>query len=87
VRDNSDESVGIVLAYIDCTEIRERHMELVLTDDEAETLSGILSDALPGLKFETARTREKDLLHVLIKREQLSERLIERLRLSSSSRQ
>jgi hypothetical protein len=41
-----DESVGIVLAYIHCTEIRERHMELVLTDDEAETLSGILSDAL-----------------------------------------
>jgi hypothetical protein len=61
-------------------------MELRLTDDDAETLSGILSDALPGLKFETARTREKELLHVLMKREQLCERLIERLSPSSAPR-
>jgi hypothetical protein len=60
-------------------------MELVLTNDDAETLSGMLSDGLPGLKFETARTREKELLHILIKRVQLSERLLEQLRRSSVS--
>ena len=55
-------------------------MDLTLTDDEADTLSGLLSDQLPGLKFEMARTRDKELLHVLMKRETLCEALLERLR-------
>ncbi|HET9833253.1 MAG TPA: hypothetical protein VFP91_16140 [Vicinamibacterales bacterium] len=61
-------------------------MELSLTQDEVETLRGILSDALPGMKFEMARTREKDLLHILVKRETLCERLLETLTRTSKSR-
>jgi len=60
-------------------------MQLSLTQDEVETLRGILSDALPGMKFEMARTREKDLLHVLVKRETLCERLLETLTRTSTS--
>ena len=54
-------------------------MNLTLTTDDAETLRGLLRDTLPGLKFEIARTREKELLHVLIKRETLCEGLLDRL--------
>ena len=54
-------------------------MDLTLTNDEADTLRGLLSDQLPGLKFEVARTRDKELLHVLMKRETLCEDLLDRL--------
>ena len=54
-------------------------MNLTLTSDDAETLRGLLRDALPGLKFEVARTRDKELLHVLMKRETLCEDLLDRL--------
>jgi len=55
-------------------------MDLTLSNDEAETLRGLLTDALPGMKFEIARTREKELLHALMKREALCEALLDRLR-------
>jgi hypothetical protein len=54
-------------------------MELTLTNDEAETLRGLLNDSLPGMKFEIARTRDKELLHALMKREALCEALLGRL--------
>ena len=54
-------------------------MNLQLSDDEVETLGGLLRDYLPGLKFEVARTHEKEILHVLVKRRTLCERLIDLL--------
>jgi hypothetical protein len=54
-------------------------MDLTLTNDEADTLRGLIDDALPGMKFEIARTRDKELLHVLMKRETLCEDLLDRL--------
>jgi hypothetical protein len=55
-------------------------MNLTLSDDEVETLRGLLSDYLPQLKFEMARTHGSELLHVLVERETLCERLLDRLR-------
>jgi hypothetical protein len=52
-------------------------MDVQLTDDEVQTLRGLLHDYLPGLKFEVARTDDKEMLHVLVKRQTLCERLIE----------
>jgi hypothetical protein len=52
-------------------------MDVQLTDDEVQTLRGLLHDYLPGLKFEVARTDEKEMLHALVKRQTLCERLIE----------
>jgi hypothetical protein len=40
----------------------------------------MLHDYLPGLKFEVARTDQKEILHVLVKRQNLCERLVEELR-------
>jgi len=54
-------------------------MDITLTDDEVETLRGLLHDFLPELRFEVARTHEKELLHVLVKRQTLCEQLLERL--------
>jgi hypothetical protein len=52
-------------------------MDVKLSDDDAQTLLGFLRDSLPGLKFEAARTRgSDDLLHVLLARVSLCERLI-----------
>ena len=59
-------------------------MNLALSADEVETLRGLLSDYLPQLKFELARTRGSELLHVLVKRETLCERLLEELRAAST---
>jgi len=55
-------------------------MDVTLSDDEAQTLQGLLHDYLPGLKFEMARTRGSEILHVLVKRETLCERLLDELR-------
>jgi hypothetical protein len=54
-------------------------MQLTLRDDDAEILRGLLQDYLPGLKFEVVRTREAELRHVLARRQDVCERLIEEL--------
>jgi hypothetical protein len=51
-------------------------MNIALDDDEAQTLHALLSDYLSGLRFEIARTDERELRHALIKRQELCERLL-----------
>jgi len=55
-------------------------MDIELSDDEAETLRGLLQDSLPELKFEVARTDSKEFRHILVKRQELCERLLDQLR-------
>jgi hypothetical protein len=54
-------------------------MDMTLSDDEAETLQELLRDYLPQLKFEVARTDAFELRHVLAKRRDLCERLLDEL--------
>ena len=54
-------------------------MEIVLSDDEAVVLRGLLSDYLPELRREAARTEQRELRHLMVQREELVERVIEQL--------
>jgi hypothetical protein len=54
-------------------------MRIDLTDDEARTLGALLRDYLPSLRFEVARTDQRDFRHELVKRQDLCERLLESL--------
>jgi hypothetical protein len=54
-------------------------MHLELSDAEAGILKEVLTDYLPGLKREAARTERHDFRHMLVQRQELCERLIERL--------
>lgn len=54
-------------------------MDVTLSDDEVQTLRGLFHDYLPALKFEAARTDGAELRHLLVKRQRLCERLLERL--------
>lgn len=59
-------------------------MDVRLSDDDVQTLLGLLQDYLPELKFEAARTDGMELRHVLMKRQALCERLLEELRAAST---
>ncbi len=54
-------------------------MNIRLSNDEAQTLRGVLHDFLPELKWEAARTDSPELRHLLIKRQDLCERLLDQL--------
>ncbi len=54
-------------------------MTLTLEGKEAGILRDLLTDYLPQLRRETARTEAKELRHVLVERMELCERLLERL--------
>ena len=54
-------------------------MQLTLTDDDAHTLRDLLRDFLPELRFEVARTDSHDFRHILVKRQELCERLLAEL--------
>ena len=54
-------------------------MQLVLTDQETDTLRDLLEAYLPGLRREIARTEHHDMRHALVLREELAERLVEEL--------
>ena len=54
-------------------------MLLELTHDEPQMLRELLQDYLPEIKREVARTDVKTLRHELVLRQELVERLLERL--------
>jgi hypothetical protein len=54
-------------------------MQLVLSDDEVVLLLGLLSDYLPELMREVARTEQRELRHFLVQRQNLVERIVEQL--------
>lgn len=55
-------------------------MRLDLNDDEAHALRELLTDYLPGLRLEVARTEVRDFRHELIKRQEVCERVLELLK-------
>ena len=54
-------------------------MYVDLTVEEAAMLKGLLTDCIPDLKREIARTDHHGFRHELVEREELCERLIARL--------
>jgi hypothetical protein len=54
-------------------------MHVDLTAEEVATLKGLLTDCIPDLKREIARTEHHGFRHELVQREELCERLISRL--------
>lgn len=54
-------------------------MNLDLTEDDARMLRELLQDYLPEIKREVARTDVKTLRHELVLRQEMVERLLDRL--------
>ncbi len=54
-------------------------MKLDLTDHESELLRELLHDYLPSLKREVAHTEKHTLRHELVERQDLVERLLEKI--------
>jgi hypothetical protein len=54
-------------------------MHVDLTTDEAAMLKALLTDCIPDLKREIARTENHRFRHELVEREEFCERLISRL--------
>jgi hypothetical protein len=54
-------------------------MPLTVSDEDAVLLRDLLADYLPSLEREVARTEQHDLRHLLVQRQELVERLLERL--------
>jgi len=54
-------------------------MPLVLSDEDAAMLRELLTDYLPSLRREVARTEQHDLRHFMVQRQELVERLLEQL--------
>lgn len=57
-------------------------MTLDLTRDETRMLRELLQEYLPTLEREVARTEVKTLRHELVQRQELCERLLERLKVA-----
>ena len=57
-------------------------MTLDLTHDETRMLRELLQEYLPTLEREVARTEVKTLRHELVQRQELCERLLERLKVA-----
>lgn len=54
-------------------------MQLNLTERETELLRGFLTDHLPALRWEVARTEKSEMRHELAERQDLVERLLDQL--------
>ena len=59
-------------------------MTITLSDQDAQTLLGLLKDRLPALRFEAARTNGKEIRHILLERQELCERLLDELTAATS---
>ena len=54
-------------------------MQLNLSPEEAILLHDLLADYLPALRREVARTEQHDLRHLMVRRQELIERLVDEL--------
>ena len=54
-------------------------MQLTLSDDDTALLRDLLSDYLPALRREVARTEQHQLRHLMVQRQELVERLVAQL--------
>jgi len=54
-------------------------MQLFLSDSDADLLRDLLTDYLPTLEREVARTEQRDVRHLLIQRQEAVERFLEQL--------
>jgi hypothetical protein len=61
-------------------------MTLVLSHDESDVLERMLRDYLPELKREIARTDAHDFRHLLVRRQELCETLLDRLQHGAPAR-
>jgi hypothetical protein len=54
-------------------------MPFTIPDEDAVLLQALLTDYLPSLRREVARTEQHDLRHLMVQRQDLVERLLEQL--------
>ena len=54
-------------------------MQITLSDEETAIFQGLLADFLPEIRREAARTEQRDLRHLMVRRQELVERLLDRL--------
>ena len=56
-----------------------RAMHLILSDDDTILLRDLLADYLPALRREVARTEQHELRHLMVRRQDLVERVLAQL--------
>ncbi len=54
-------------------------MQFTLSDEETAILQGLLTDFLPELRREAARTEQRELRRLMVRRQELVERLLDLL--------
>lgn len=54
-------------------------MQFTLSDEETAILEGLLTDYLPELRREAARTEQRELRRLMVRRQELVERLLDLL--------
>jgi hypothetical protein len=52
-------------------------MDITLSAEDVQTMRGLSQDSLPQLRFEVARTDSREIRHLLVKRQELCERLLD----------
>jgi hypothetical protein len=54
-------------------------MQFTLSDEETAILQGLLTDFLPELRREVARTEQREMRRLMVRRQELVERLLDLL--------